>query len=352
MKTTNKNLIFLLSLVVALNACEMKRNLDDMHDSTVEMNKTTKEMNETTGKMNERTEGLENATGELYDALRQGDSLSARRSALDNLIKTTEPARKLSEAAKYYMSFEFQFWTDHNQDKGEEKRLDLATVAAREFFKDIYQFIPNGVMKPDPFADQIISTEKGNLVACLNALSVTTHYLNPKQEAYLKAKPEMKSLSMYKIIEESLLAKASIESGDKKITDYPGYVFEVLSNEQAAVYLMQARYNYLSALFLGRTTPITHNKWTGVKFFAKKWNLDLRNFNAAQIEEFNMFLDGALKTKKILIGIGAKPQMDFMLARMINNMTLVDINQNKNTIAAKVSTFREIAARVTELKKF
>lgn len=352
MKATNKNLLVLVGFAVALNACDMKRNLDDMHDQTAEMNKTTQQMNETTGKMNERTEGLETATGELYDALRQGDSLAARRSALDNMMKAQEPARKLSEAAKYFMSFEFQFWTNANEDKGEEKRIDLATLAAREFFKDVYQFIPNGVMKADPFADQIISTEKGNLIACLNALAVTTHYLNPKQEKRIKENPSMKSISMYKMIEESLLAKASIESGEKKISDYPGYVFEILSNEPAAIYLMQARYNYLSALFLGRATPVAHSKWTGVKFFAKKWTLDLNSFNAAQIEEFNMFLDGALKTKKILQQIGAKPEMDFMLKRMINNMTLVDITGNPRTTSEKVSNFREIAARLTELKKF
>jgi hypothetical protein len=352
MKATNKNLMVLLSFAVALNACEMKRNLDDMHDQTAEMNKTTQQMNQTTGQMNERTEGLENATGELYDALRQGDSLAARRSALDNLIKTEEPARKLSEAAKYFMSFEFQFWTGRNQDKSEEKRMDLATLAAREFFKDIYQFIPAGVMKVDPFADQIISTEKGNLIASLNALAVTTHYLNPKQEIRLKEHPEMKPLSMYKMIEESLLAKSSIESHEKEIKDYPGYVFEVLSNEPAAVYLMQARYNYMATLFLGRTTPVAHSKWTGIKFFARKWTLDLNNFNTAQIEEFNMFLDGALKTKKVLLAVGAKPEMDFMLKRMLNNMTLVDITSNPRTNSTKVTHFREIATRLTELKKF
>ncbi len=352
MKNTSKNLFVLAGFAVALNACDMKRNLDEMHDQTAEMNRTTQQMNETTGDMNKRTEGLENATGELYDALRQGDTLAARRSALDNMLKAEEPARKLSEAAKYFMSFEFQFWTNAHEDKGEAKRIDLATLAAREFFKDVYQFIPNGVMKTDPFAYQIISTDKGNLIACLNALAVTAHYLNPKQEKRLKENPSLKSMSMYKMIEESLLAKAPIESGEKKISDYPGYVFEILSNEPAAVYLMQARYNYLSVLFLGRATPIAHSKWAGVKFFARKWTLDLNKFNAAQIEEFNMFLEGALKTKKILQQIGVKPEMDFMAQRMINNMTLVDITQNPKITAEKASNFREIAARLTELMKY
>lgn len=345
MKNAHKNLFLLLSLATFLNACEMKKNLDEMHDSTVEMNRTTQDMNK-------RTSDLENATGELYDALRQGDSLAARRSALDNLVKATEPARKLSEAAKYFMSFEYQFWMNENHDKGEERRLELATLAAREFFKDVYQFIPNGNMTPDPFSGQVIATETSNLVNSLNALSVASHFLNPKQEKHIKEHAEIKPLSMNMMIEESLRAKASIESGKKRINDYPGYVFEVLSNEPAAVYLLEARYNYLGTLFLGRATNVAHSKVQAVKYIAKKWTLDLSKFNAAQIEELNLFLKGALETKNTLKQIGVKPRTSALLARMLNNMTLVDLSKSPQMSTAKVTTFQEISARITELKKF
>jgi len=345
MKATNKNILILLSLAAFLGACEVKHNLDDMHDSTVEMNNTTKEMNQ-------RTSGLEQATGELYDALRQGDSLTARRSALDNLRKATDPSAKLSEAGKYFMSFEFQFWMNANQDKGEEKRLSLATLAAREFFKDIYQFIPDGNMTPDPFAGQIVATAKSNLVNSLNALAVTAHSLNPKQEKFLHEHPEVKPLSMNKMIEEALLAKASIESGEKKITDYPGYVFEVLSNEPTAIYLLEARYNYMGALFVGRATNVANSKFTAVKYLATRWTLDLTKFNSAQIEELKMFLTGALKTKMLLKQIGVKPRTGALLARMVKNMTLVDITADSSINATKVSDFRDIADKITELKKF
>jgi len=352
MKTSKRALILLMSLAAVLNACEMKENLDEMHDSTVEMNKTTREMNQTTSEMNERTSGLEEATGELYDALRQGDSLAARRAALENLINTEDSGRKLSEAAKYFMSFEFQFWTDSNQDKGQEKRMFLATSGAREFFKDIHQFIPNGDMTPNPFAGQIHETSKSNLVNSFNALATTTHFMNPKQEAHLAQKPGMKALSMNIMIEESLLAKASIESGAKKISDYPGYVHEVLANEQAAVYLLEARYNYLGALFLGRATSIATSKFTAARYVATKWSLDLSKFNSAQIEEFNSFLKGALLTKNTLLKAGVKPRTHFLLARMLNNMTLVDLTKEPKINAVKTKAFHEINARIKELKKF
>lgn len=352
MKASNKSLIALLALATTLNACEMKRNFDEVHDSTKEMNETTQEMNKTTAEMNERTSGLEVATGELYDALRQGDSLAARRAALENLIKTPDAGRKLSEAAKYFMSFEFQFWMNNNQDKGDEKRQVLATMAAREFFKDIYQFIPKGEMTADPFSGQIFSRKKTNLVNCLNALSVTTQFLNPKQERFLIENPEIKPLSMHKMIEDSLLAKAAIEAEEKKVTDYPGYVAEVLANEQAALYLLEARYNYFMTLFLGRATKIAYDKVDAFKYIAFKWELDLSKFNIVQIEEFNSFLTGALKTKELLHSIGVKPNTETFLKRMFKNMTLKDISADAQMNKTKIKEFREIADKLTELKKF
>ena len=207
-------------------------------------------------------------------------------------------------------------------------------------------------MTPDPFSGQVVATETSNLVNSLNALAVTTHFLNPKQEKHLKDRKDMKPLSMNMMIEESLLAKNSIESGAKRISDYPGYVFEVLSNEPAAVYLLEARYNYLATLFLGRATNVAHSKVQAVKYIAKKWTLDLSKFNAAQIEELNMFLKGALETKKTLQQIGVKPRTAALLARMLNNMTLVDLSTSGQLSTAKATTFQEINTHIAELKKF
>ncbi|WP_413288922.1 hypothetical protein [Bdellovibrio sp. HCB337] len=342
MKVNNKNLLLLLSLTTLLGACEVKKNVDEMHGATVEMNDTTKTMNE-------NTEELKTAAGELYDALRQGDSLSARRAALDNLVKTEDPARKLSEAAKYFMSFEYQFWSNEGQDKGAHRRDEMATEAAREFFKDVQQFIPGMNLVPKPLAGQIVPTKKSNLINCLNALSVTTHFLNPKQELRMKADPKMTKLSMNKIIEDSLLAKESIESGEKKLSDYPGYVEEVLSNEAIAVYLLEARYNYMAALLLGKTTNIAHSKLAATVSIMKEWTLDLSTFNIAQTEEIKKFLSGSLKTKTTLKKLGIKPRTDILLARLINKMK-VD-SSKKATLAAKIALDEEIIKDITELKK-
>jgi hypothetical protein len=336
MKPIHKNVLLLLSLTSLLGGCEVKKNLDEMHDNTAQMN--------------ERTTELKTATGELYDALRQGDSLSARRAALDNLMKTKDPARKLSESAKYFMSFEFQFWTNEGPDKGDQRRLQLAKDAALEFFKDVQQFIPDMDMTPNPMAGQIIATENSNLVNCLNSLAVAMHYLNPKQELRLHQNPEMAPMSIYRMIEESLLAKPSIESGEKNLSDFPGYVPEILANENIAIYLLEARYNYLMTIMLGKSTKIAHDKLVAVSYIAGSWDLDLSKFNVAQTEEMKMFISGALKTKALLNKVGVNPRTEFKLKKMLTNMKIV---QNKKAASSqKAALDNEITQSVTELQKF
>ncbi|MGZ3805088.1 MAG: hypothetical protein ACXVB4_12810 [Pseudobdellovibrionaceae bacterium] len=307
-------------------------------------------MNRTTKDMDKNTTDLQTSTDELYDALRQGDSLTSRRNSLNNLLKANDPALKLSEAAKYFMAFEFQLWSDHGQDKGLEKRDELATLAAREFFKDVQQFIPDGKMSPQPFAGQIVGTEKSNLVNSFNALSATMHFLNPKQEDYLKEKKDMTPLSMKKMIEDSLLAKVKIEAGEKRLNEYPGYVAEVLANEPIAIYLLEARYNYLLTLFLGASTGIANDKILSAKMLAMEWTLDLSQFNYAQVEEFDKFLNGALKSKNFLLSIGVQPRTDRLLARMFKNINLV-VNL-KSASTQKTALEQEILQNSEELKKF
>jgi hypothetical protein len=319
-----KALLLPLSLMLSLSACEMKSNLDDMHKSTVEMEKTT-------GKVEKHSESIDNQTGELYDALRQGDSLQSRRMALENLIKAKDPLRKLSEAAKYFMAFEFQIWSGIGQDSTDEKRMALATLAAREFLKDLQQFIPEGNLTPRPFAGQILASEDTNLVNCLNALSATMHFMNPKQETLLKQKKDLKPLTIYSMIEESLLAKTEIESGRKRPSDYPGYVSEVLFSDKESVYLIQARYNYLPTLVIGKTTDALYSKITGARMMMANWNLDLSKLNVVQLSELNSFLLGSQNAKKLLEQLGEKPVMDSMLGRMLKNM------QTKKSLTAASS---------------
>jgi hypothetical protein len=311
-----------------------------MHDSTVKMENTT-------GKVEKHSESIDNQTGELYDALRQGDALQSRRTALANLINAKDPLRKLSEAAKYFMAFEVQLWNTLGPDANDGKRTLLATVAAREFFKDIAEFIPDGKMEPKPFAGQIFATQESNLVNSFNALAATLHYINPKQEVLLAQRKDLKAISMYQIIEESLLAKTEIESGKKKISDYPGYVTEVLFSEKEAVYLLQARYNYLPALIIGKVSNAANSKIAAAMMIASRWNLDLSKLNSVQLEELNKFLLAAAKTRDLLVQIGETPKTDKLLLSMLKNAQVK--STDKAVSLEKVNLDKEFTENLKEL---
>jgi hypothetical protein len=340
-----------ISLVVAsalLSACDVKHDLKDMHDATEQMNTTTAEMNQ-------KTATLEAETGELYDALRQGDSLQLRRNALENLINAKDPARKLSEAGKYFMSFEFQLWSGRGPDKTQEKRDYLILCATQEFFKDLLQFIPGDVREAQPLKGQILPTAKSNMVKSLNALAVTLHMLNPKQEAYLRADKSLKPASMYAFIEEALLLKPKLQSGEITKEKVPAYINEILANEKEAVYLLQARYNYVPALILARTTDIQNSKLTALKMLASSWVLDLTKLNLAQMTEVNMLAKWALETRDFLKRTGHTAAMDSMVARFYQNMKIVDsssLNTGAKVNVQIVTTEKELTHNLETLRQF
>lgn len=307
--------IFTGIFIGIVSACETKREMSEMHDATVEMNTRTEELAQNSNDLKEQT-------GELYDALRQGDSLQLRRNALERLVQTSDPANKLSEAAKYFMSFEVQLWSGSGPDATDEKRQLLALSATKEFFKDVLQFIPDDQRTASPLNGQILTTDAGNKFHCLNALAAAMHLLNPKQELYLKTNASMKPVSMMSLVQEALLAKESIESGAQDLKAVPGFVREVLANEKEAIYLLQARYNYIPTVLLGRSTNIATSKLAAVKMFASAWTLDLEKFNTVQVYEFNEFLKAALETRDLLKQLGHSITMDAQVARIYKNMSV------------------------------
>ncbi|RYZ82168.1 MAG: hypothetical protein EOP06_22140 [Proteobacteria bacterium] len=307
--------ILLAAIAVVASGCDMKTNLDEMHDKTVQMEQTT-------SKVEKHSESLDQQTGELYDALRQGDALQSRRTALANLLAAKDPLRKLSEASKYFMAFEYQLWSGIGADVSEQKRNTLAMLAAREFFKDVESFIPGGKKNAKPLAGQIIATEKSNAINSLNALAATIDSLNPKQESTLLRLTTIKPLSMYSMIEESLRARAAIESEQKAASEFPAYVSEVLFSEDVAVYLLQARYNYLPALVLGKLTDASHSQWTGARIALAPWTLDTTTLNLVELTEMNRLLKLSNATKSLLQELGFAAPLDPLLTRVYQNMKI------------------------------
>ena len=379
----SKNLLITTSilLALALSACDMKKQLTEMHDSTGEMNETTKKMNATTegmhttmqgmekttvgmdGKMkgmnatmeimNEKMEGMKSITqdmleqtNELYDAAKLGDSSMQRRAALEALGKATATGRKVTEAVKYFISFEYQLFSGFGQDQSDDKRKHLLYEATLEFFKDITEFTTKETV-PQPLA-QAAKGGDDNKEASFNALAVSLHKMNRKQEEYIKKNnlKEEDSLSMYKVILSALAKKKAIDEGQLKLSELADYEREVLNNEEVAIKLIQARSNITAAIVLNGVSDIQKDipgngpiasllkelsdvakgVLKGAEMRFKKWDVPVAKINAVQSETAIKYIASILATHKYLKEIGVQP---------IYNQTLVEILKRAQWVEVK-----------------
>ncbi len=377
MKRQSRYLVIMGSMVLGLVACDMKKQLTEMHDSTArledntkkmgettaEMNETTKKMAEITGamkeitagmsivtsEMNGRTKKMSDVTGELYDAAKLGDSSIQRREALRELWRAHSSGRKIIEATKYFISFEYQLYSGMGQDESEEKKSHLIHQATLEFFKDVNEFLTSEVdAKP---LDQAYEGTEENKEACLNAIAVALHQTNRKQDEYIiknKLKEEDK-LSMYKIIVSALTKKAAINKGEIQLNGIPEYEREVLIHESAAIKLLQARHNFMAAVVLSEISEIKKGKIVAGLMLLTKWNVESEKINLAQSEQYLKMINSALGVQNLLKQLGHTPKVNSMMSRMFRNAVWVDAKDNSNEVLAiSLKSLKEIFAKFLE----
>lgn len=361
-----------------MSACGQIRNLDEMHDATADMRDQTREMNRqmkdmgsdtkamgsTTKDMASQTlvlqrlsRGLDEKTAELYDLAKQGAALKAREDELNSLLAAQDPADKISRASKYFMSFEFQVWSKIGQDSL-QRREELAAAGAREFMREVQGFIRPGQVSVDPFAvphaglltkgfkgleaifggdvekiKALGNEDAVNREASLNALSVTLHILNRKQEELLAADPKLAEISMFSMIKEALTAKASIDSGAKKAEDFPVYVREILVYEDVAKLLLRARQNFLGVMALARVSKVREDQLQVPLMMKGPWTMGLEDLNVVSVREVTRYIKGAIQTQEFLISIGETPVLHPILKLLWSNAQLK--NQSKDLKSAQ-----------------
>ena len=310
-----KQILFSIVLSSALLGCNELNKVNDSLDQI-------KSMQADTNSMKNQTKNLSTDSCELYDALRQGDTLTSRRDAITNLLSAQQEGRKISEAGKYFMAFEFQLWSQACQDSDNTKREFLMGSAAMEFLRDVQEFFPDPAdLSPNPAATADgVTFSKSNLQASLNAISASIHLLNPKQEYRATEDPTFKTYSMLDILEEGLAAKAKINSGAESMDTVPRHVKEVLLQEKYAVAVLQARYNMAVAVVLNGISPISEGWWPKVSMWLRSWNPDMSRANLEQLEEYQKYVQGALDVRDFLKKNGYAPEMDSTFRHLLRNM--------------------------------
>lgn len=375
----NLTRLMVLPLVCALTACDVRNELKDMHGSTGRMEKNTEKMVEITDRMEKRTNtmgddvaGMRNETKdvnvsvnqmrdkmddvntnvvtfnkkiddlhgvasslearvgtgieETYDGLRQGDSSNLRRIAFQGMLQAKAHEKKLLEAAQYVAGYEFYFWRGFGLDNKAKRREELLQGATEQFFKDVYE-IYNYSPSVFPLADPDMGAAM-NREASFNALSAALHRDNPKQKENIDALAakgiKIDEMNFLKIIQEGLITKINVEDKKMQLSQVPPYIREVINNEEVAIKLLQARWNFLAVAALDKNFHFKQNgsfKYVRSAWkLATKWELDFSKLNSGQIADQNFFLKMASETREFLKSIGVKTKPDFLLVAFINRM--------------------------------
>jgi hypothetical protein len=342
-KKTLLSSLLILSLVAA---CAEKKQLEEMHDNTVEMKDTTVKMADNMTELKGKTGAMKEITDELYDALRQGNSVQLRREAMKSILNSPTMFGKISEAGKYFMSFEMQLWNLNGQDLDADKRDVLAQQAAQEFFLEVEGLAPregisltpasNGESKfvKPAAADFAMSEENRN--ASFNALALTMQEINRKQVRILEARPETEKISMMSVMVEALRAKKALNEGADLGSKAP-FIREVLVHEKKAMQILQTRYNLFPLVFVDQVSGINDKSDLGqVWQFLRGWTFDMDKLNSEQLAYLQeKVLQPALEAKNLMIELGIKPDMNYQVKGLLKGMKVVGQDKVNALVATR-----------------
>jgi len=286
----------------------------DMKAMSGKLDGMTAKMSDLLGKMNE-----------IYDVARPGMAMMLRGQALDAVKSNVGLPAKVSAAAKYYMAFDYQLQSANNEQE-ESKRINLANVAAAEFFRELKMFLPEGAP-----TDKTLSLTGANEE--IEALAVAMHRSNEVQDEMLQHHTNIKKLTMYSMIVEALKAKVEIDNGKLDYNQVPEYIKTILVDSPIAVWLLDVRMNTMVKMMLGRVAPVAPKAATDVKiiskiknaaatFLSKEWQLQPEKQEVSLLEEIHRYLMAASEAKLILQQVGHPTELKTMLSSGLSHMSL------------------------------
>lgn len=344
---------------------QMSQNTAEMNKTTIEMQKDTSELKKETSKATEATQdvsrkidglmsgidGLDTSTRSVVDEvkslevtiadlsllteamkkdilamyydLRQGNSLSIRAERLNALDQSASMEAKVSEAAKYFMAFEFQLWKGMSEDTA-PKRMALYEEALQEFLWDLRRFMKNSFNR-DPDSQE-------NRMKNLYALSAAMHFTNLNQR-FLVAGTSHEAVSIFSLLQAGLRAKADVESGLVEYDKVPEYQKAVLTYEKEAAYIIGIRSNFYAAMTLNGLTNLQDPRFFGLpnlfnklRMLAGPWVPDFESVNSVQIKTHSEWLKESRVARDFLSSEGYGNCTDTKLLTMLRNAKLLQSN--------------------------
>lgn len=337
---------FLLVAVFTVSACGPIDDMKEMKNTTAEMKETTKELAEVSKKMNKSTTRIDDSAGNTYRDMRLDTSISNGFKALNEMEAANSLEQKMTAAAYYMASFEFQVWKNKDLDTP-EVRQQMFALSVKRLFADIKEYV-SSLNDSQNFPPLITATTSAdNKLKNLYAIAAILHEVNPNQEIMHKVN-NVAVTNMLELITEGLATAKS-----SNINQLPEYQKIVAQNEELAVLLLQLRYNILTLKSISFVSNV-QEKTTLATMYLKSWTPDLSNLsNASKVEYAIKVTQAALDARNRLTSNGHKiaklylpvPLISVEFASIIKNMDVKSVKTETNSLA------QDLVGSLNELKK-
>ncbi|OFZ19832.1 MAG: hypothetical protein A2Z20_09025 [Bdellovibrionales bacterium RBG_16_40_8] len=306
--------------------CGVLDDMKSMKDTTEGMAQTTGDLNKTTDRMSESTNRLKKTTCATYLDLRQVNAFFARRNALTDLLDANDLNTKVSAAAKYLESYEFQVVKGNDLScLPRDGTEGIITNSVAEFLLEFSQFAKAQDIR-DIDVDPVLREAR---FQNMFALALTLHVKNMNQ--YNDDIDVIhQTFSMMDLLVDALSFSNAVDKEQVAYDTLPDWVKEVLQNEKKAIYVLQLRTNILIAALI--------NEISGVNDFAlldklifdwwrnsgnRTWDPKFEMKKLPALKKIEMLTEAAIETKKAIQDIaipGTTPKLDNRMRRYLNHM--------------------------------
>lgn len=312
-------------LAIMFSSCKQIDNMENMNNKTNELASTSNELSETSKNILSTSNQLGSNTEELYHQARTKEAEETRQRAREALREESSFEEKITRAAIYFKSFEYQLWTNGRASKkdNQEFRQALMLESIEEFFRTVQSFYAEiGDM------NDISPASEDSATRSLFALSVTMHENHHAQKERIK-EDGIEEICMLSMIEDTLKKESALINGEITLADLKDYEIAVLENAESAKNLLRMRFDILSSMALAKvsnlgdpTSGAIASTFNQVKYYLMDWNSKFSELNPAQKAQVETFLGEALRMKGVLGELKIDNKLESKIEKIYKNMKI------------------------------
>ncbi|MFG1499064.1 hypothetical protein ABMA70_02565 [Halobacteriovorax sp. XZX-3] len=319
-------------------------------------------MPEKMDKLGETTDGMSDTTSQLYSQLRSAQSSVERRDAFALILNDNiEMGQKLTNAAKFFMAFEYNLYTGIKPYDNLEIRDMLFYDAVEEFYKNmasVYETDIKGEFnvkkamkkgKMTPIHTGKWSLKKRNYEQSFYAVAAALHKVHHRQTFNAKNNG-FAEMSMYTLMKDALIK----DSQGATLSKSEEYIVAG-HNREISIALLKARIDIILALAINDSMDADEASfWPGLLHVisgGKLGKLELpstfETSNAATMHEANKKIEEALKCYDFLLSIGVKHEIDKKVKNIFDNVELPELDN----IQAQNDNIQEYREYIQQIQK-